>query len=102
MPSRRLQQDVLDGLPTLRLISPPSMSAHTPSFTVSQGQVAWWGFGLGLGLGLGVGFTVGGQGTALADSREKKRRLSMRRRAVEAKALLEAIDYTSKRRKLEV
>lgn len=56
-PSMRLQQGVFGGVPTTRCNKSFSKLAHTPSLSVSFGQVAAAGDGLGV---FGGG---GGQGT---------------------------------------
>lgn len=56
-PWMRLQHGLVDGVPMVTPINPPSKSAHTPNFRVSLGHVALLG-GVGVGGAFGVG--VGG------------------------------------------
>ncbi|KAF9619380.1 hypothetical protein IFM89_006567 [Coptis chinensis] len=121
-PWMRVQQGLFAGVPTSTPINPPSKLAQTPSFSASLGHVPVVGVGgvLGVGVGVegvgvGVGLGVGGvlgvgvcfggygggfglgegglvQGQLVAVTREKKRRLSTRKRAAAA-WLLEPISY---------
>lgn len=52
-PASKAQHGVVGGAPTTTFTS-PRMSAHTPSFKASLGQVSGGGFGMGLGLGFGL------------------------------------------------
>lgn len=72
----REQHGVTGGVPMVKLRSPPSKSAHTPSLSASLGHEPE---GLGLGVGFGFGFGLGQEPHALV--RVKKRRLRVRKRA---------------------
>lgn len=79
------------------LSNEPSKSAHTPNLSASLGQFPAEGFGVGVGLGLGLGEGQPPpherQPPPHAVTKEKKRRLSTRKRASGA-VLLEAISQT--------
>jgi hypothetical protein len=83
----RLQQGSTGGVPTVTLSNEPSKSAHTPNLSASFGHFPLEGLGVGVGLGLGGG----GQLLLVAVTREKKRRLTARKRASDV-VLLEAIE----------
>jgi hypothetical protein len=96
-----LQQGFTGGLPTVTLSNEPSKSAHTPNLSASLGHFPPEGLGVGVGVGVGFGFGFGfgfglgdGQPPPQAVTREKKRRLSARKRASDA-VLLEAISIKS-------
>ena len=94
-----LQQGFTGGLPTVTLSNEPSKSAHTPNLSASLGHFPPGGLGVGVGGGFGFGFGFGfglgdGQPPPQAVTREKKRRLSARKRASDA-VLLEAISIES-------
>lgn len=72
----------------VRPSNPPSKLAHTPSFSVSLGQVPplglgviGFGFGFGLGFGFGFGFAPGH--VPHASERVKNRRLRAKKSASE-------------------
>lgn len=90
-PWSKVQQGVTGGVPTTTWTK-PNKSAHTPSFRVSTGQLAFAGGGLcGCGFGL---FGDGGQGTLCEVTMVKKRRLRERRRAMLEEALEAIFKHT--------
>ncbi|KAJ3680525.1 hypothetical protein LUZ60_016803 [Juncus effusus] len=76
-PSRRGQQVVVGGVPTLSPLIKFKTSAQTPNFSASIGQLPEPPEGV-LGLGVGVGL---GQPLPHAEVRVKERRLKARKRA---------------------
>lgn len=88
-PLRSAQQGLFGGEPPT-MLTKPSKSEQTPSLSVSVGQVGLTA-GSFFGDFGGLGVVVGGH---LEVTNVKKRRLSVRRRAVTARAL-EAIDSFS-------
>lgn len=91
-PAMRVQHGVFGGVPTTTPSRPPSKSAHIPNFRASRGHVAFAGVGLGVGFGFGLG--LGGLGVGQVpqeETRAKKRRLSKRKRAIDAELLESAI-----------
>ncbi|KAG8476822.1 hypothetical protein CXB51_030031 [Gossypium anomalum] len=84
-PSRREQHGITGGEPMTGLTKPSTL-AHTPNLRASLGHLPFEGgvgvLGLGFGFGLWLGL-VGGHG-AVALTKEKKRMLSAKRRAMEA------------------
>lgn len=87
-PSMREQHGVFGGVPMVIPINPPSKSAHTPSFRVSFGQVAWLGLAGGGGHGFAFGGGGGGFGLGVGQlphalERVKKTRFSSKKRAMD-------------------
>ncbi|KAL4354320.1 hypothetical protein GQ457_06G037660 [Hibiscus cannabinus] len=89
----RAQHGCTGGEPTTTLTKLSTL-AHTPNLRASLGHLPRAdGVGVGLGLGLGLGLVEGQELQALP--REKKRRLSAKKRASEVD-LFEAISVSSK------
>ncbi|CAN0908546.1 hypothetical protein LINGRAHAP2_LOCUS25341 [Linum grandiflorum] len=86
-PLIKLQQGLTGGFPILSFNNEPRTSAHTPNLRASIGHFPPpEGVGVGFGFGLGVGQPP----PQVAETVEKKRRLSARKRA-RAELVLEAI-----------
>ncbi|KAK8687536.1 hypothetical protein V6N13_086344 [Hibiscus sabdariffa] len=95
-PWRREQHGCTGGEPIVALTKLSTL-AHTPNLRASLGHLpradgvgVGFGFGLGFGLGLGLGLGLVGEQGVEALPREKKRMLSMKKRAMGAE-LFEAI-----------
>ena len=95
-PSMTLQQGVTGGVPMVTLSNEPSKSAHTPNLSASFGHFPPEELDDGGG---GVDLRGGGGQLFLAVTREKKRRLTARKRARDM-VLLEAIEERSSSREL--
>lgn len=99
-PWMREQHGVVEGVPMVTPINPPSKSAHTPNFRVSLGQVALLGGLLGVFGGGGhgtVGLGGGGGGFGLGVGQEpqalervKNTRFRTKKRAIDV-VFLQAI-----------
>lgn len=91
-PARRLQHGVFGGVPTTMWTKSFNKLAHTPSFRASLGQEGF------AGCECGCGFDgEGGHGTAVELTNVKKRRLRIKRNAVDARAF-EAIAVSRRER----
>lgn len=96
-PEIRLQQGFTGGEPTTTLTNPRTL-AQTPNFSVSIGQVSFFGtYGGGgqEGFGFGGGFGLGQ--VPQPETNVKKIRLKVRKRARVEKTLLEAIFLIKKK-----